>query len=384
MSVRLRLTLLYGLLFMVAGGLLLGVTYVVVAHSPWPATPPEPSLPSSLSEDVVAGPEGIDPALPSWMEAERETQRDDDLRRLLLASVIALCAMGGLSAVLGWLMAGRALRPVATITARTRRITADRLHERLAGSGPDDELKQLSDTIDELLDRLETAFESQRRFVAHASHELRTPLTLQRAAVQVALAAPGDDVDGLRAACRQVLAATEDQERLIEALLALARSQRGIDERRTCDLAALTTCALEARQDRIGALRLNVDAQLPPTPVSGDPQLLQRLVANLVDNAVTHNVEYGRLRLTVRDGGGHATLEVSNSGAVVAPQEAAALVQPFRRGAPGRSTAPGLGIGLSIVDAVVTAHGGRLGIQPAPGGGLAVTVTLPRNLARGT
>jgi signal transduction histidine kinase len=277
------------------------------------------------------------------------------------------------SILLGRLMAGRVLRPLGDMTATVRRITADRLDRRLAASGPDDELKELADTFDELLDRLEAAFTAQRRFVANASHELRTPLTLQQAMAEVALADPEADAGSLRAVLERLLAAGKHQERLIEALLTLARSQQGLDHRQPLDLAAITGQAL----GQPGNPGVRIESALHPAPASGDRALIERLVANLLDNAVRHNVPGGWIKVATAMRSGRPTLRIANSGPVIPPGRVHTLLQPFQRLETGRkATGDSLGLGLSIVAAIVKAHHGTLEARPLPGGGLEVTVAL--------
>jgi signal transduction histidine kinase len=287
--------------------------------------------------------------------------------------MLALGIMALGAVLLGWLMAGRALRPLRTMTAATRQISEENLHERLALTGPDDELKELGDTIDGLLARLQAAFDAQRRFVANASHELRTPLTLERAMIEVALADPHADAGSLRAVCERVLAAGAEQERVIEALLTLARSQRGLEERRPFDLAAVVEAALAD----LGP-EPRVEATLEPAATSGDQRLVERLVVNLLDNAVHHNVCGGWVRVRTSVEGERALLRVENSGPVVPADEVANLVEPFRRATADRSSHDGgLGLGLSIAAAIATAHDAALDVRARPEGGLDVRVGLP-------
>lgn len=367
-SVRWRLTLLYSALFVVTGAMLLGFTYFLAASSR------SGKAFGSGSQDPVpsGGPEVLDPPT---VNAVVEAVRSDQLHELLVKGGIALAVMSLTSVALGWLMAGRVLDPLRTMTAATRRISADNLHERLAVPGPDDELKAMADTIDAVLARLEGAFEAQKAFVANASHELRTPLTLQQAVVDVTLADPGASVGTLRAALLRVRAAGEEQERMIDALLSLARSQRGLERREFVDLA-------EVVRDRLPQADVKVEARLDPAPVLGDPQLIERLVVNLTDNAVRHNLPEGEDSWvsvwTGVDDVGRPGLRIENSGPVVPADQADGLFQPFRRLGPERARKrDGLGLGMSIVAAVVAAHGGWVLARTRPGGGLVVEVALP-------
>jgi signal transduction histidine kinase len=315
------------------------------------------------------------------LDAAVNSERANERERLLLWSGLALGLMAVVSAVLGWLMAGRALAPVRTMTARARKITEENLHERLALAGSDDELKELADTFDGVLDRLQGAFEAQRRFVANASHELRTPLTLGRTTIEVALADPNADASSLRRACEAVLAAGEQQERLISGLLTLARSNRGLELAEPLDLRDTVDAALEGLESSAApvARGLRIESDLTPAPLDGDPRLIERLVANLLDNAVRHNVEDGWLSVaTSTEDDGRATLTVANGGAPIAPEDVPRLLEPFRRGGVDRTTrADGYGLGLSIVAAIADAHGAGLHATPLPDGGLEVVVSFP-------
>ena len=350
-SARFRLTALYCCVFFPSGVALVFITYVVivVAQSP----------------NFGATRVNID-------------HRSLDAGEFLIASCILLVALVGASVLIGWLVAGRVLRPLQVMTAATRQISERNLHERLALAGPDDELKNLGDTIDSLLARLESAFDSQRRFVASASHELRTPLMLSQTLLQVALADPDITLDSLRAACQEAIDADKYQARLIDALLTLARSQRGLDRREPVDLTAVVNDALDACQPSAAARGLQVDAALDKATVPGDARLVSRLVANLIDNAIRYNITGGRVAVKLAASTTRATLTVTNTGAVVPPLQASRLLEPFQRAAPDRTASPdGLGIGLSIVADIAKAHGADLEVRPQSEGGLAVTVSFP-------
>jgi signal transduction histidine kinase len=306
-------------------------------------------------------------------------QRTAELNQLLEESGIALAIMAVVSIGLGWLVAGRVLRPLRTITAAARSVSASSLHARLALAGPDDELKELGDTFDGLLARLEAAFGAQRQFVANASHELRTPLARQRTLIEVALADPQPSVTGLQDVCERVLATGEQQERLIEALLTLARSQRGLDRREPVDLAAITDEVVLTRRPETQSRGLTVAAKLGPAPALGDARLAERLVANLFDNAVLHNVAHGSIEVATATQDGHAVLSVSNTGPVIERGEVSRLFQPFQRSGIDRTGGrDGLGLGLSIVGAIAAAHGAWLRANERPGGGLGIQVGFPR------
>ncbi|MCZ4511758.1 ATP-binding protein [Streptomyces sp. ActVer] len=370
-SIRWRLTLVYGGLFVVAGAVLLALTYALMSERGEQVSMTRP--------DPPPGEWGAEaPAVQGYVREQLVAQRSDQLHQLFVESGVALGVMALASLVLGWLVAGRVLAPLRSMTGAVRRISADALHRRLAVAGPADELKDLADTFDDLLARLEGAFEAQRRFVANASHELRTPLTLQQAVIDVALADPGADAETLRAACLRVRAAGQEQERLIEALLTLALSQRGVPEREFVDLSVVAGELLPDGGPR-------VSAELSPAAPVGDPQLIGRLVSNLVENAVRHNVpsgEGGWVSVWTGVVDGRASLRVVNSGPVVQGDQVGVLFEPFRRvGAERvRSRArarEGSGLGLSIVAAIAAAHGGVVEARARGEGGLWVEVVFP-------
>lgn len=289
--------------------------------------------------------------------------------QLLIWSAAALLVMTACAVAVGWWTAGRVLRPVHAMTEKARRLSEHNLHERIASSGPDDELKELGDTLDALLARLEKAFDSQRRFIANASHELRTPLATQRAAIQIGLDDPTPE-DLVRT--RQTLLDNNRRsERLIEGLLVLARSERGLaeGEREPVDLAQVV--AEET------ARHPGVRADTHFCAVRGNRMLLAQLVANLLANAVTYNVPDGTVEVSLVTAGGGARLEVRNTGPVVDAADIPGLFEPFRRGEGKDRMGRGSGLGLSIVRSIAVAHGGTVTAVPGPGGGLAVTVRLP-------
>jgi signal transduction histidine kinase len=293
---------------------------------------------------------------------------------LLLESGIALAIMALLAAGLGWVIAGRALRPLRAITATAREISASSLHRRLALTGPDDELRQLGHTFDALLERLESAFNAQRQFAANVSHELRTPLTYERTLIEVALADPSASNERLRAVLDQLLAAGEHQERLIEALLVLSRSQRGLDHREPVDLAAVTAHTLE----HVDTGGLTVERSLAPALTDGDPRLIERLAANLLTNAVQHNQTAGPIGVTTRTTKDHAILRVSNTGPKIPPDDLSRLFEPFQRIDGTRiSAGEGLGLGLSIVKAIADAHAATITTELPDHGGLSIEIAFP-------
>jgi len=433
-TARLRLTLLYGAAFLVCGAAVLAVlTYLFYG-----GTHPQPSsLKPAASSSAVIGarlpaaevrragsydtlPNGIrvpaadvhqaggsdivrvpvsvaallkDEKPPVLTAAERAKLISEaqvtvsyDKQRILIIAAIALAVIALAAAAIGWIIAGRVLRPLSTITAAARRIAASSLHERLALHGPDDELKELADTLDSLLARLEASFDAQRRFAASASHELRTPLTRERALLQVTLADPASTAGTWRAVGRQLLAANAEQERLIEALLTLASGEADASPRESLDLAAITTEALAVPRPEISRLGLHVRTDIQPARVEGDPLLIPQLVANLIDNAVRHNIPAGDVQVATGTSGGHAVLTVTNSGQIIPAEEVDRLFQPFQRLGPRPARGEGShGLGLSIVRGIATAHAATITAQARPGGGLAIDVTFdppsrrPRN-----
>jgi signal transduction histidine kinase len=388
-TVRLRLTALYGALFLTSGAGLLAINYVLVrrryTNDFFITTAGDAggivSVQVTGAAKLTPPPTNTPGALVGKQEltAHAHSQSVAALHQLLLQSGIALAIMAVVSIWLGWLIAGRALRPLRTITNAARDISANNLHRRLALEGPDDEVKQLANTFDSLLGRLEASFDAQRQFVANASHELRTPLTLERTLVEVALADPDATIDTLRATCERVLGVGEQQERLIEALLTLSRSQRGLDRREPFDLAVIAAEILETRGPEATSRGLFVDTALNPAPASGDQRLGERLVANLVDNAARHNIPRGRIDVATTTKAGRAVLTVMNTGPVVSPDDLDRLAQPFQRlDAERNGDQDGLGLGLSIVHAIAAAHGATIATRARPNGGLEIEVTFPQ------
>jgi signal transduction histidine kinase len=400
-TIRLRLAAWYASLLFVTGAGLLTFSYAVVRHEFGDARRIHVRVDERVSTlnggrtralTVRIGP-GLprDAQLRGLSPTERDTYRraraallaashradQRALRRVLLffGAALLLVTLGSILA--GWLIAGRVLRPIARITATARSISGRTLHERIALGGPRDELRELADTFDTMLARLEDAFESQRRFVANASHELRTPLAIVRTEVDVTLADPAADAQELRGMARVVRDANERMERLIESLLALTRSEGALREPRPADLGDLAAEAL-ATHLAPGAAAPSVEADLAPAPVSGDPVLLERLAANLVENASRYNIGGGWIRVSTALVGGEARLRVENPGAPIPAESLAGLLEPFRRleGSRARATG-GYGLGLAVVRAVAEAHGGRVELLARPEGGLVVTVVLP-------
>jgi len=385
-TVRLRLTLLYAGLFLASGAVLLAFTYGLAAERITSSNASQIIDAKRQCETVWSSPvpdsssvEKCRIALIGAAHAAAARQANDALHSLLMASAVALAGMAVLSTVLGWLVAGRVLAPLQAITAAARRASDGTLSERIALHGPRDELKQLADTFDEMLGRLDAAFASQRRFVANASHELGTPLTIMRTAIEVTLAKPGHTIEQLEDMAAEVGRAIDQAERLIEALLTLARSDRALDAREPVDLATATEDALDAAAGAIAASGIQVDAWLQPAPTAGDTVLLERMAANLVDNAVRHNVAGGWVSVATGERGKCAFLDVANGGPVVPPGVTESLFEPFRRLDERTAGDDGHGLGLAIVRSVVTSHGGVVAARGRPAGGLEVTVTLPQS-----
>jgi signal transduction histidine kinase len=385
-TVRGRLALLYGSVFLASGVTLLAITYVLVDDAIWQVVNPlagKPSSPLAVKPGRYSHP-GSNPPKPSLSQllaAEDHlvlAQRAADLHSLLLGSSIALGVMTVASVLLGLLVAGRILQPLRTITNTARHISEESLGRRLALEGPPDELKDLGDVIDGLLARLQAAFAAQRHFVANAAHELRAPLTLERATLQVALADPGLTFDALRAACEDVVESGRQQEELIEALLALARSQRGLDRKEALDLAAIAGDVAGSRKQKATAAGLQLDLTLRSAPICGDPQLIERLVANLLDNALHYNRASGSVRVITGEDEDGGRLTVTNTGPVVPEDQIARLLEPFQRIAPSRTGQhEGSGLGLSIVQAIAKAHRARLDVKAGDQGGLTIDIRFP-------
>jgi signal transduction histidine kinase len=381
-TVRLRLTLLYGALFLASGAALLAITYGLVSRSTGLRVLVGVEQGSTGEERAVRALRDR-PELEERtraLRAQAERQRSDQLRELLVQSALALGLMTAVSIGLGWLMAGRVLRPLRTMTATTRRISEHNLHERLALEGPRDELTELGDTIDDLLARLEAAFEAQRRFVANASHELRTPLAMMRTSLDVAAGKPGaipPEVSALDGKLREGL---DRADRLLESFLTLARAQRGaLPDQAMVSLSQVVIRALDDRGDAIEANGIELHHVIGEANVIGSETLLSHLVENVIDNAIRHNEHSGFIRVATRVDGEAALLVVESAGPRLEPNVVRGLAQPFRRlGAERTQSQNGVGLGLSIVAAIAEAHGGGLALHARAEGGLRVEIELPR------
>ncbi|WP_328841661.1 sensor histidine kinase [Nakamurella leprariae] len=387
-SLRARLTGLSTALLALIGALLLALAYLLVGQvvAALPQFPPGTLV--QVEGQVVESTQAAAMLV------------DEGRRSLLLVGSIAFPALVVVGAVMAWVLIGRALRPLSELTRTSQELSESSLDRRIRLAGPRDEVAVLADTFDEMLDRLQAAFEAERRFVANASHELRTPLAVIRTEIDVTLADPGADATVLREMAEVVREATDSADRLLSSLLLLARTQaRGLRRVADADLALLVPAAVRAVDGEIRDRDVQVELQLDPAAVSGDPELLQRLVGNLVENAVRHNVPGGWLRVVTGRGAGPASgtasatasgtasgtngssvgaeLVVASSGPEVPPETVTQLFEPFRQGGRARTGHGGSGLGLSIVQAVVGAHGGTVVAAATPGGGLTVTVTLP-------
>jgi len=386
-TARLRLTAVYGGLFLACGAILLAVSYALVEQAIAPGgninqsgLPPGGITVSPGTSALTKGqlPDGQLPSLSGLEVALAKEIAATDLRQVLIDAPAALAIVTVVALALGWLAAGRVLRPLSTMTAAARQISVSNLSQRLALHGPDDELKALGDTLDELFARLEAAFGAQRNFVANASHELRTPLTRERAMLQVALDDPSTTAATWRDVAAEVLASNAEQESLIEALLVLAGSQGDLGERTVVDLAAVTSEALLSARPEAASQGLSVDAVTRPASLLGDRLLAERLVANLVGNAVRHNLAGGKVEISTATRDGRAVLSVANTGPHIPPEAVGRLFQPFAR-LDGRRVHhdDGHGLGLSIVRAIGAAHGATIVAHARDGGGLSVEVTFP-------
>ncbi|MER5753712.1 ATP-binding protein [Streptomyces sp. NPDC002088] len=387
MRVPLRLTLLYSVLFLLSGAVLLAITFLLVTQSgsgiSMSSSNSSRSGDQSISNIVVGDGASEDAPL---TETERRLiaaarqqavqQREEFGNQLLAKSGVALAIMSAISAALGWLMAGRVLRPLRVMTDGIQLISARNVHERLAFSGPPDELKALADTVDGLLGRLEMALDSHKRFVANAAHELRTPLTLEHALLEEAIIDPDATVDSYRARFEDLVVVSEQQAQLLESLLMLATSERGLDRLERVDLSELVGGVLRAAEPRACKQNLTVVERVRPAWVTGDSALVERLVANLVDNAMSYNVPDGWMEVVTGAAGEGCFLSVTNAGPRVPPETVDRLLNPFQR--LERTADDGHhGLGLSIVQSIAVAHSADLSVRARPEGGLSIRVCFP-------
>jgi signal transduction histidine kinase len=382
-TVRARLTLLYTGLFTVCGAIVVAVSYALVAQvGATGQGKPHSSgggasavfLAQCQAAQSSAHPDlGILTKCNAYFQvAGAQQQRDLTLSHLLEYSLITLGVVVALAAILGWLAAGRALRPVHLITEAARAASEHNLSARVALRGPRDELRELAETFDEMLSRLQAAFESQQRFIANASHELRTPLAVMRTTVDVVLGNPNSTPGDLRGMAADIRTAVDHAEQLIGALLILARNERGLTVHEEVDLAT----AAEDVLDSAGVHDRRVHAALEPAVALGDPMLTERLIANLVDNAIRYSVASGEIWISTSTVAGSAQLIVANTGPVISSADAERIFAPFER-LGDRTSHDGFGLGLAIVASIAAIHGGTATAQPRSDGGLSVTVTIP-------
>ena len=351
LTLRVQLTLLYAGFLVAAGVVVLAIPIFTIRQS------------------LTVNPSPHDIAL---MNASQQAQQ--------FRATVTLLALAAVSLVVGWLIAGRFLRPLRTITATARDISASNLNRRLVPGARDNEFAELGDTLNGLFGRLEAAFESQRRFVANASHELRTPLSAGRALLQVASADPDATVASLKAACQEVLELGDQQEHLIAALLTLAASQRGLARSQRLDLADITGKILVGREDEAAHRHIQVTAALSAAPASGDPALAEKLIANLVNNAIRHNHPHGQVEISTGLTPAGAVLSVADTGTVIPPVEVDRLFEPFQQFGEERvRCGEGYGLGLAIAAAIATAHHAQLAAHSNPQGGLTIQLTFPPN-----
>jgi signal transduction histidine kinase len=390
--VRARLAVLYAVLFLLAGTVLLALTYTLVASVllPAPASTGRSAAPRTgqlmglCKQREMAGEPPMSASLVGKCNRAFAAagvgpteQRDSTLSAIKGASLIGLGVLTIASAGLGWLVSGRALRPVRSITEAARRASELRLGQRLALTGPDDEFKQLADTFDVMLERLDAAFISQKRFVANAAHELRTPLTAMRTAIEVTLSKPTRTPDQLEAMAARVKRSVERAEATVEALLTLATSEVGPTAQEAIDLATAAEDALDATHAAIDERHITVDAALEPALARGGRVLLERMIANLIENAVRHNNPGGWIGLRTIQQADSAVFEIANTGPSVPAEQIPTLFEPFARAGQRLNSSDGVGVGLSIANAIARAHNATITARPRPGGGLEMSVTIP-------
>ncbi len=383
-TIRMRLTLLYAAAFFLAGAALVALMYIFLGQALERQLTARVGITQHLAESNPTEPTSQQRAheLQQELRAQFERDRDDTLNAMLIASLVALGVVGVLAGGFGWLLAGRALQPLQQITATARRVADRSLHERIALDGPHDEIKDLADTFDAMLERLDRSFDSQRRFVANASHELRTPLPINRTLIEVALDNPQASESLLQLGAT-LLAVNQRHERLIDGLLTLASSEQRVTEPPLVDLADIARHITTESRGAAHVAHVDIRTHLRPAPITGDPVLLERLAQNLLDNAIRYNLRVdGEITVTTDTIDGHAHLTIENTGPPVPPYEVPSLFEPFRRLAATErladsSASRGAGLGLSIVRSVAHAHGGDVHAFPREHGGLTVRVRIP-------
>jgi signal transduction histidine kinase len=402
LTIRLKLTLFYGLLFLLGGIVLISANYYMVRNGlsiapekARAAVEQQFGLPAGSLDShgpglnpwdprpVGVNVNGVTVPIPRLVQEAQNRLRAEALRQLWVRSLIALAIMVVVVFALAWLLAERMLRPLQAITDTARRLSGSTLHERINLKGPRDELKELADTFDGMLGRLDTAFTAQREFVANASHELRTPLTIIRTEVDVAMSDPDLSKEDLQETATAITEAVDRSEGLIDGLLVLASADAdGRPVMTDLDLADIAENEVDTASAEAEALNLQLDLDLQPAPIEGDRALIQRLVGNLVENSIRHNVPDGWFSVRTRTEGDKALLTVANSGALLSQEDLERLFDRFYRPDKSRSRKTGgFGLGLSIVKSVVTAHGGDVHLAGLAEGGLEVTVTLPAHAA---
>jgi signal transduction histidine kinase len=371
-TIRMRLTALYGGMFMIAGVLLLATVYLLVRQSLLAG-----QFNLKLAENTQLSVGGLPMTrdqFAAWQAYQQSRQRDAALHALLQQSLLALLLLAVVAFGFGYVMAGRVLRPLGRITAIAREVAGSNLHRRIQLEGPDDEFKELADTFDDMLDRLDRSLESQRKFVANASHELRTPLAINRTLLEVALGDPEASVE-LKQLGKTLLATNERSEGLIEGLLLLARSDNELTERKAVDLAEVARRAVDQTGAEAATRKVTLETDLAPAGLQGNGVLLERVAMNLVQNAVRYNHPDGLVEVSTETGAGIAVLTVVNTGPVVPAYEVDNMFEPFRRLRTERiASDKGVGLGLSIVRSIVRAHGGWIEVEPREEGGLMIRI----------
>ncbi|MDH6143148.1 MULTISPECIES: sensor histidine kinase [Kitasatospora] len=378
-TIRIRLTLLYGGMFLMAGVLLLLITYFMVEQAFQDISLPQIKLGPGVNITTGDGQVLTGNDVNNYLSGSLNAQAHTELDALLRKSLTVLVGLAVIAFVAGYAMAGRVLRPLGRITRTAREVAGSDLHRRIELEGPDDELKELADTFDDMLDRLDRAFDSQRRFVSNASHELRTPLAINRTLLEVQLSDPNASPD-LQQLGKTLLATNERSVQLVEGLLLLARSDNELVDRRPVEFSEVALQAVEQVRPEASGREVEIRSELNPVAVSGNGVLLERIALNLLQNAVRYNVPDGWVEITTAPGpGGVGELVVSNTGPVVPGYELEHIFEPFRRlkGADRTRSDKGVGLGLSIVRSVVRAHGGSIEAVPRPGGGLTMRVRIP-------
>jgi signal transduction histidine kinase len=380
--VRVRLALMFGALFIASGAVLLAITYLLVSRVPNRVLIAD--LRHGEPDRRFLG-SGQGNKLNPFAQTLRNrliAQHQDELHHLLVQSGLALAIMAVISIAIGWLVAGRIVRPLRTMSATIQQISARNLHERLGAKGPHDEMKDLSDTVDGLLGRLEAALDTNKRFVANAAHELRTPLTLEHALLEETLTDRTATLESFRLTSERLLAISKQQGRLLEALLTLASSERGLERSEALDLSAIVEQALRAARSEIDQRGLLVDTEIAPAWITGDSALVERLVANLLNNATGYNIPGGRMKVATGVNAGRCVVSVANTGRPIRAEQVDRLFEPFQRLDRTAEQEGHHGLGLSIVRAIANAHGALIAAHARPDGGLFVEVAFPQAAAQ--